>query len=261
MRPVGAGRHRLLLCLPFAVMALVAAADVLAGPQVGLLALFSLGPGFAAVAGSARRAPAVGVLAGTLCASASVYDGLDGTRREAAALTAVVGATGAAVLAGVARRRIQQELADMRLIAQRVLLRPVPTVADPMRIAVSYTSAASAAQIGGDLYAVVRSSAATRVLIGNARGKGLERWRRLPSSSGRSARGTGRGEADRCRRPARACPPPRWAPPPAATSPATRSWRSSKNCDYADCLTDAALAGHQPDSEGGITTGTVRGRE
>lgn len=173
----GPARRRLLLYLPFAVMALVALSDVVAGPQVGLLALFSLGPGFAAVSGSARRAIVVGALAAVLCASASVYDSLDGTRREAAALLAVAGATGAAVLAGFARRRTEQELADVRLIArtaQRVLLRPVPTVSGPMRIAVSYTSAAAAAQIGGDLYEVVRFPQGTRVLIGDVQGKGLE---------------------------------------------------------------------------------------
>ena len=176
MGSADAGRHRLLLCLPFVVMAVVAAADLSAGPQVGLLALFSLGPGFAAVAGSARRAVVVGFLAGALCALDAVYDGLKGSRRETAALVAVAGATAAAVLAGFARRRIEQELADVRSIAQtaqRVLLRPVPTVAGPMRIAVSYTSAASAAQIGGDLYEVVRSPKGTRVLIGDVQGKGL----------------------------------------------------------------------------------------
>lgn len=177
MRSMDLAHGRLLLLLPFAVMALVAVADVLAGPQVGLLALFSLGPGFAAIAGSGRRTVAIGVLAALLCASASVYDGLDGTRREAAALLAVTGATGAAGLAGVVRRKTERELADVRLIAQtaqRVLLRPVPTVAGPMRIAVSYTSAAAAAQIGGDLYEVVRSPQGTRVLIGDVQGKGLE---------------------------------------------------------------------------------------
>jgi serine phosphatase RsbU (regulator of sigma subunit) len=177
MHSVDQDRHRLLLLLPFAVMTSVAMADLVAGPQVGLLALFSLGPGFAAVAGSPRRALVVGVLAAVLCASASAYDSLDGTRREAAALLAVAGTTGAAVLVGIFRRRTERELADVRLIAltaQRVLLRPVPTVAGRMRIAVSYTSAAAAAQIGGDLYEVVRSPQGTRVLIGDVQGKGLE---------------------------------------------------------------------------------------
>jgi len=50
----------------------------------------------------------------------------------------------------------------------------VPTLAGPMRIAVSYTSAAAAARIGGDLYEVVRAPQLTRAVIGDVQGKGLE---------------------------------------------------------------------------------------
>jgi len=170
-------QYPVLLVLPFAVMVLVAVADVVAGPTVGLLALFSLGPAFACVAGTARRAVAVGVLACVLCAGAAGFDGLSGSRREAAALVAVVGATGAAMLAAVVRRRMERELAEVRLIAetaQRVLLRPVPAVVGPVRVAVSYTSAAAAAHIGGDLYEVVRAPHGTRIIVADVQGKGLE---------------------------------------------------------------------------------------
>jgi serine phosphatase RsbU (regulator of sigma subunit) len=159
------------------VLLLVAVADVVAGPTVGLLALFSLAPAFACVAGTARRAVLVGVMACVLCACDAGYDGLSGTRREAAALVAVVGATGAAMLAATVRRRMERELAEARLIAetvQRVLLRPVPAVSGAVRVAVSYTSAAAAAHIGGDLYEVVRAPHATRVIVADAQGKGLE---------------------------------------------------------------------------------------
>lgn len=69
--------HPALLALPF--MVLVAVADVVAGPTVGLLALFSLGPAFASVAGTARRAVLIGVTACVLCAGAAAYDGLSGS--------------------------------------------------------------------------------------------------------------------------------------------------------------------------------------
>jgi serine phosphatase RsbU (regulator of sigma subunit) len=165
------------LVLPFAVMLVVATVDLAAGPRVGLLALYSLGPAFASVAGSARRALIVGALALMLCMFSSVHDSMEGTVRQAAALAAVVGATGAALLAGEVRRRVEHELSDVRLIAQtaqRVLLRPVPTLAGPMRIAVSYTSAAAAARIGGDLYEVVPAPHSIRVIIGDVQGKGLD---------------------------------------------------------------------------------------
>jgi serine phosphatase RsbU (regulator of sigma subunit) len=170
-------RPRILLALPFAVMTLVAAANLPTSGRMGLLALYSLGPAFAAVAGSARRALTVGATAFALCMLSALYSGAEGTSRQVAALFAIVAATGAALLAGSVRRRIEHELSDVRSIAQtaqRVLLRPVPTLAGPMRIAVSYTSAAAAARIGGDLYEVAPAPRATRVIIGDVQGKGLE---------------------------------------------------------------------------------------
>ena len=166
-----------LLILPFVVMFLVAVADIAAGAAVGLLALFSLGPAFACVAGTARRAVFVGLMACALCAASAGYEGLNGSRREAAALVAITGATAAAMLAATVRRRMERELAEVRLIAeaaQRVLLRPVPPIAGSVRIAVSYTSATAAAHIGGDLYEVVRAPHATRVIVADVQGKGLE---------------------------------------------------------------------------------------
>jgi serine phosphatase RsbU (regulator of sigma subunit) len=102
---------------------------------------------------------------------------VEGTTRQIAAMLAILGTSGAAILAGAVRRRIEHELSDVRSIAQtaqRVLLRPVPTLAGPMRIAVSYTSAATAARIGGDLYEVAPAPHTTRVIIGDVQGKGLE---------------------------------------------------------------------------------------
>ncbi|HEY3872522.1 MAG TPA: PP2C family protein-serine/threonine phosphatase [Actinocrinis sp.] len=169
--------QQVLLVLPFAVMVPIAVADLATGSRIGLLALYSLGPAFASVAGSARRALVVGGLALVLCVLSSLYDNMEGSARQAAALSAIVGTTGAALLAGAVRRRVEHELSDVRLIAQtaqRVLLRPVPTLAGPMRIAVSYSSAASAARIGGDLYEVASAPHSTRVIIGDVQGKGLE---------------------------------------------------------------------------------------
>lgn len=170
-------RPKVLLMLPFSVMLLITAANVATSSRMGLLALYSLGPAFAAVAGTARRALAVGAIAFALCVISSGYTGASGTTRQMAALLAIAGTTGAALLAGAVRRRIEHELSDVRSIAQtaqRVLLRPVPTLAGPMRIAVSYTSAAAAARIGGDLYEVAPAAQSTRVIIGDVQGKGLE---------------------------------------------------------------------------------------
>jgi serine phosphatase RsbU (regulator of sigma subunit) len=158
-------------------MLLVACADLATVSRMGLLALYSLGPAFASVAGSARRALVVGATALALCMLSAAYDHMEGSSRQVAAMFAIAGTTGAAVLAGAVRRRIEHELSDVRSIAQtaqRVLLRPVPTLSGPMRIAVSYTSATAAARIGGDLYEVAPAAHITRVIIGDVQGKGLE---------------------------------------------------------------------------------------
>ncbi|MFE2432545.1 PP2C family protein-serine/threonine phosphatase [Streptomyces sp. NPDC059373] len=75
------------------------------------------------------------------------------------------------------RERHEHELMQLRSVAeaaQRVLLRPIPHHLGPLRIASVYLAAEAEAQIGGDLYAAVRTDKATRLVVGDVRGKGLE---------------------------------------------------------------------------------------
>ena len=51
----GSAEPAVLSVLPYAVMALVAVANLIAGPTVGLLPLVSLGPAFAGLVGGWRR--------------------------------------------------------------------------------------------------------------------------------------------------------------------------------------------------------------
>ncbi|MGW4789679.1 PP2C family protein-serine/threonine phosphatase [Streptomyces sp. NPDC004230] len=74
------------------------------------------------------------------------------------------------------RDRGRQKLLRARSISdatQRVVLRPLPERAGPIALASHYRSAEADARIGGDLYAVTRTSGFTRLLIGDVRGKGL----------------------------------------------------------------------------------------
>jgi len=177
VEPQGLARQPLLVALPFVMMAGVAIVDTATGPDAGYLALFSLGPAFACVTGSIRRALLVGVLALLFSLGVAWHDHLLTTHRALVAVMSVAGSTAAATLAATIRRRHERELASMRSVAeaaQRVLLRPVPLRAGRMRIAVSYTSADASARIGGDLYEVVPTSHGTRVIVGDVQGKGLE---------------------------------------------------------------------------------------
>ncbi|MEU9115786.1 PP2C family protein-serine/threonine phosphatase [Streptomyces sp. NPDC048483] len=158
-------------------MAVVCAGDLTAGPGIGLLPLVSLGPAFAGLVGGWRRTVLVGLIAAVLCVGLGLYSEVFEGRRGPTALLTVAGVTAAGVVAAVMRQRREAELASVRSIAevaQRVLLRPVPRGAGPLRIAVSYTSAVAEARIGGDLYEVVTSPGGVRMIVGDVQGKGLE---------------------------------------------------------------------------------------
>lgn len=163
--------------LPFAVMGVVALVDLSAGPEVGYLPLLSLAPAFASVSCGLRRTAWVGLLALISCLLLAVYDQILGTRQNNLTLASIVGVSVAAMLAGFLRERREHELAEIRSVAevtQRVLLRPVPTHAGPLRTAVRYLSAAARARIGGDLYEVITTPQRVRLIIGDVQGKGLD---------------------------------------------------------------------------------------
>lgn len=75
------------------------------------------------------------------------------------------------------RRRHRTEVSTLRAvseIAQGVVLRPLPDRLGPLRVAAAYRTSDAHATVGSDLYGAVRVPGATRVLIGDVRGKGLQ---------------------------------------------------------------------------------------
>ena len=145
--------------LPFVIIGVVAAAAVI-GPEAGVLPLLAVGPAFAAVSGGLRKTLTAGVVALLVCAALAADQVISSWGDYARDSAAVVGVTVAAVIAATVRQRREQELAEVRAIAevaQQVLLGPVPHQVGPVRFAVRYMSATSRAQIGGDLYGVVNT--------------------------------------------------------------------------------------------------------
>jgi serine phosphatase RsbU (regulator of sigma subunit) len=66
-------------------------------------------------------------------------------------------------------------IAQVADAAQRAILSDVPgTSVSGLRVAVRYESAATEAMVGGDLYEMVETPWGTRMLVGDARGKGLD---------------------------------------------------------------------------------------
>jgi serine phosphatase RsbU (regulator of sigma subunit) len=168
--------HRLLDALPFLIMGAVAGAALAFGPRSGLLQLLALGPAFAAVSGGLRKTIAAGVVALVLNALLAADQVISTWGEYARDSAVVVGVTIAAVIACTVRQRREQELVEVRAIAevaQQVLLGPVPDAARSVRLAVRYMSATSHARIGGDLYEVVTGSTGMRLIIGDVQGKGL----------------------------------------------------------------------------------------
>lgn len=171
------GVSPLMASLPFAMLGVVTAVDLLTGRASGFLPLLALGPAFASLTGGVRRTVAIGALALFLSVFLGVYDDLLGSRQSYLSLISITGVTAASILATFGRKKRERELADVRSVAevaQRVLLRPVPRRAGHLRVAVSYTSAAAEARIGGDLYEVVTGPSGVRVIVGDVQGKGLE---------------------------------------------------------------------------------------
>jgi serine phosphatase RsbU (regulator of sigma subunit) len=164
------------VAVPFCLMALVVVADVLAGPQIGLLPLLSLGPALAPVSLGPARTTLTGVLAIVLSVLVASFDGIGFSLRAVVAVTTIVGVTAAGVLASAARQRGERELVNVRAVAdvaQRVLLRQVPRRVGQVLIAMRYISAAAAARIGGDLYDVVALAGTARLIVADVQGKGL----------------------------------------------------------------------------------------
>ncbi len=159
------------------MLAAVAAVDVVVGHSIGLLALLSLGPAFAAVAGGLVRMIIVSATALVLCVFLATYQDFFASIDDRLAFVSVLGVSVAGVIASTLRQRQERELADVRTVAdaaQQVLLRPLPAGSGAVQIAVRYISATSRATIGGDLYEVIDAPGATRLIIGDVQGKGLE---------------------------------------------------------------------------------------
>jgi serine phosphatase RsbU (regulator of sigma subunit) len=71
----------------------------------------------------------------------------------------------------------EQKLADVTSVAevvQRALLPPLPERAGPLQLEVVYLAAAAQARVGGDLYEIAQTRFGIRLIVGDARGKGLE---------------------------------------------------------------------------------------
>ncbi|MFI7351031.1 PP2C family protein-serine/threonine phosphatase [Streptomyces sp. NPDC049936] len=175
-RPVRARRP--MVAVPIAWIVAVSVVDVLAPPHIHLGPLLVAAPAITPLFGgpwTVALVAALAVIAQTAIGVLRDPDELLSANHEAQILALIlVGAS--LVVFCVVRERRAKELRQVRYVsetAQRVVLPPLPSRLGPLRTASLYLAAEAEAQIGGDLYAAVRTTSGTRLIVGDVRGKGL----------------------------------------------------------------------------------------
>ncbi|RZS91546.1 serine phosphatase RsbU (regulator of sigma subunit) [Motilibacter rhizosphaerae] len=113
---------------------------------------------------------AVVLLSGTLVGDLDTHQGMI----RVAGSTALVGF--AVVSAEIRTRREDhiRRVTEVAAVAQATIIHPVPATVGGLNLHSRYVSASAEALVGGDLYDVVAVDSGVRLLLGDARGKGLE---------------------------------------------------------------------------------------
>ncbi|MEU6347083.1 PP2C family protein-serine/threonine phosphatase [Streptomyces sp. NPDC046977] len=123
-----------------------------------------------------RFTAAVALVAAAAVVVVDRHDGLLHSPLLPIHIGSVLAVSAFVLISRAVHERDLRELAQVRAVAeaaQRVLLRPIPQELGPLQVASMYRAATAHALVGGDLYAASRTGDATRILIGDVRGKGL----------------------------------------------------------------------------------------
>ncbi len=157
------------------LLGLLVVADVVI-PGINLTGFYGLVPLVASATGSTVVTVAVGLAAVVAAVASGTWDHRFGTGQHVAACVLVTVQAAVAVYVAVTRQRRERELGRVRVVAevaQRALLPVVPATVNGVAFAARYLSAAAETLVGGDLYEVVTAAGATRMIIGDVKGKGL----------------------------------------------------------------------------------------
>jgi len=166
--------------LPLLAVVVISLVDVAAGRDRFITPMMVTAPALAAITTTWRRTLVVGAVGLLAQAALAPYDGvLDPNDRrllQGQVVSYVVVTLFSAYIAWRYEkgRKAFAAVHSVAEAAQRALLRPPGSRVGDVRLAVRYVSAADAAQIGGDLYAVLDTPYGVRALVGDVRGKGLD---------------------------------------------------------------------------------------
>ncbi|WP_202233860.1 PP2C family protein-serine/threonine phosphatase [Actinacidiphila reveromycinica] len=170
---------RMGMSLPLLALALVTLADLSAGRDHYLTPGIIVAPPLAAITVTWKRTLFICVLGATVQAALSPYDGITHIRNHDVLVGQLISYCLVSLFSVyIAWRRETgakafSAITSVAEAAQHALMRPPAPRVGTIRLAVRYVSAADAAQIGGDLYAVLDTPHGVRALIGDVRGKGL----------------------------------------------------------------------------------------
>jgi serine phosphatase RsbU (regulator of sigma subunit) len=171
---------RMGLALPLAVIVAVTAADLLGGRDHFIAPGMVAAPALASITVNWQRTVLVCVLGAAAQTALAPYDGVTDVLPDRDILYGQIFGYGFVCLFSVyiawrreTRAKAFTAITSVAQAAQHALLRPPAPRVGSLRLAVRYLSAADAAQIGGDLYAVLETPHGVRALIGDVRGKGL----------------------------------------------------------------------------------------
>ncbi|MEU4096688.1 PP2C family protein-serine/threonine phosphatase [Streptomyces sp. NPDC026673] len=167
----------LLVAAMLVLILVVTGVDVMAPPDVHLGPFLVAAPAITASFAGVRTTAIVGgvAVAAQVVVAAMRTTPLDLNHSAQIATLALMSVL--ATFFAHLRLKHQRQVTRLRSVAetaQRVLLRPIPRRIGPLRTASVYLAAEAEAQIGGDLYAAVRTDTGTRLIVGDVRGKGLE---------------------------------------------------------------------------------------
>ena len=169
-------RHAL-LAVPILLLAVIVTVDALLPAQIHLGPLLIVAPALTASFAGPVLTAVVGVLAVAALVGIGLLRGVLDTDNLQVQIAAIVVVSALVTLFCLLRQRRAGELAQVRrvaLAAQQAVVRPLPRHIGPLRTACFYLAAEDHAQIGGDLYAAVRTGGRTRLIIGDVMGKGVE---------------------------------------------------------------------------------------
>lgn len=174
-RPVLA--RALLLFLPGLWTGTVVALAFVVPGRVHVVQLLTVAPVIACAATGRRSCVLIGggcaLVALLPLADAGMPGGFESQLGHVLAILAVIAIS---YLITGRRSRLTRELARAReiaVVAQSLVLRPLPPRLGPLALSCDYLSASRGARIGGDLYEVLATPYGIRVVLGDVRGHGL----------------------------------------------------------------------------------------